>query len=110
MKITFHLLLLTVLGSGSQDIKLKGFDKACNFGVAKEFNIPNKIEKKLYVQKFILRMIFLGYLKEEFKKKDIPKGRTHDSSCSEYVIYLAHGNIDEFYKITEFFLLSLHKS
>ena len=45
MKITFHLLLLTVVGSGSQDIKLKSFDKACNFGVAKKFSIPNKKEK-----------------------------------------------------------------
>ena len=100
-KITSQLLLLTLFGSNSQDIKLKGLDQAEYFGVCKKIQCPIKRERKLFVQRLLLQMLCKGYLTEVFHKKQF---KAADKGSVQYMTYIEHGDIDGFYQLDQLYL------
>ena len=100
-KITSQLLLLTLFGSNSQDIKLKGLDQVEYFGVCKKMQCPIKRERKLFVQRLLLQMLFKGYLAEGFYKKQF---KAAGKGSVQYMTYIEHGDVDGFYQLDQLYL------
>ena len=99
-KVTFSLFILIIMGSNSQEIRLKGLNHADNFGVGKTLDCPVKRERKLFIQKLVLQMISKGFLHEVFRmKQQQAEGQSFKGN-----FYLELGNLGEFYKLDSFSL------
>ena len=98
------LLLLTLMGSASKDLQVKGLDKAENFGIAKHLEWPVKKERKTVIQKLLFQLIFDGFLTEVFKPKQAKGHQRGRKDHTDYAVYIEHGNIENFYKLEKYTL------
>ena len=92
--VTTNLLLNTLLGSESADVKSRGLDKTSKYGAAKEFSISSRKRKK-YVQKLLLTMVTEGILEEVFHDPSTKSKTRSKKSISSSKILLELRNIDK---------------
>ena len=98
-KVTMNLLLLTLMGSNAQEVKIKGFDAVEHHGAAKKFYVGTckKKDRKLFLHKIVLELIFQQFISETFKEKEVRGRKIQETNCQECIVYLELGNLAEFY-------------
>ena len=91
-KVTARSLQLTLLGSNSSEIQIKGFGKCSSFGAGKKFTNGAK-DRKLTVQRLILTLILKKILIEQFKQ-----GNNQSTQRNKKLeIEIDYGDIEKLY-------------
>eukprot|EP00112_Aurelia_sp_Birch-Aquarium-sp1_P013127 Seg2777.4 transcript_id=Seg2777.4/GoldUCD/mRNA.D3Y31 product="ATP-dependent helicase SGS1" protein_id=Seg2777.4/GoldUCD/D3Y31 len=91
-KVTSRSLQLTLLGSNSSEIQVKGFCQCNSFGAGKKFKTGTK-DRKLTVQRLILTLILRKIFNEQFKQGN--SQATHINKKLE--IEIDYGDIEKLY-------------
>ena len=100
-KVTSNLLLLTLLGSSANEIKLKHFDTVENYGAAKAFTMCKAKDRKGFTQRFIYNLVLKGVFREVIQSMESYVRRKKTTITSAQ---LTLGNIGLLYESEHFYL------